>query len=126
MNFRKIAAASAGRLLLRYFTESTPEPILGRAVEAGRSSRKADVGTRREARGLATGHAGDWKAIGIDEQMPRREMARLLRRAGLTTARPGPLTPQAVRGGPGVTRPVRHSRGRGGELGRERDGACRG
>ena len=34
MNFRKIAAASAGRLLLRYFTENTPEPIHPAPVDA--------------------------------------------------------------------------------------------
>ena len=37
MNFRKIAAASKGELLLRYFTEDTPEPIHPGALdEAGR------------------------------------------------------------------------------------------
>ena len=43
MNFRKIAAASKGHLLLRYFTEDTPEPIhpapldgAGRQLEEGR------------------------------------------------------------------------------------------
>jgi len=42
MNFRKIAAASKGRLLLRYFTEDTPEPShpppvddAGRQLEEG-------------------------------------------------------------------------------------------
>jgi hypothetical protein len=34
MNFRKIAAASTGRLLLRYFTENTPEPIHPAPVDA--------------------------------------------------------------------------------------------
>lgn len=42
MNFRKIAAASKGRLLLRYFTEDTPEPMHPPPVDAaGRGSRKA-------------------------------------------------------------------------------------
>jgi hypothetical protein len=42
MNFRKIAAASKGKLLLRYFAEDTPEPIhpppvdeKGRRLEEG-------------------------------------------------------------------------------------------
>ena len=34
MNFRKIAAASKGRLVLRYFTENTPEPIHPPALDA--------------------------------------------------------------------------------------------
>ena len=37
MNFRKIAAASKGRLVLRYFTEDKPEPTHPQALdEAGR------------------------------------------------------------------------------------------
>jgi len=37
MNFRKIAAASKGRLVLRYFTEDKPEPTHPPALdEAGR------------------------------------------------------------------------------------------
>jgi hypothetical protein len=32
LNFRKIAAASKGRLILRCFTEDTPEPIHPPAV----------------------------------------------------------------------------------------------
>ena len=34
MNFRKIAAASKGALILRYFTENTPEPIHDAPVDA--------------------------------------------------------------------------------------------
>ena len=38
LNFHKIAAASKGRLILRYFTEDTPEPIHPPALdEAGRT-----------------------------------------------------------------------------------------
>ena len=38
LNFHKIAAGSKGRLILRYFTEDTPEPIHPPALdEAGRT-----------------------------------------------------------------------------------------
>ena len=47
MNFRKIAAASKGRLLLRYFTENTPEPIHPPGVDA--AGRQLDEGCRLTA-----------------------------------------------------------------------------
>ena len=47
MNFRKIAAASKGRLLLRYFTENTPEPIHPSGVDA--AGRQLDEGGRLTA-----------------------------------------------------------------------------
>ena len=73
MNFRKIAAASKGRLVLRYFTENKPEPIHPPALDA--AGRQLDEGGRpdgllhrsgRPGR-LAAGHAGHLaRAIGID------------------------------------------------------------
>jgi hypothetical protein len=86
MNFRKIAAASKGVLILRYMTENTPEPIHPQPVdEAGRQleegGRLTSYYTQRDSRAT-------WrpdmpaliaKAIGINSRsMPRdREMARL-------------------------------------------------
>ena len=86
MNFRKIAASSKGRLLLRYFTENTPEPIHAPPVDAaGRQARKASAtttsSTGRDSRAT-------WRpdmpaifarAIGIDpRRMPQDvEMTRL-------------------------------------------------
>ncbi|MEA2732496.1 MAG: hypothetical protein QOF70_6971 [Acetobacteraceae bacterium] len=79
MNFRKIAAASKGRLLLRYFTEDTPEAIhppgvdaAGRQLEEG--GRLTSYYTGRDARAtwrpdMPTAIA---KAAGIDpHHMPR-------------------------------------------------------
>ena len=86
MNFRKIAAASAGRLLLRYFTENTPEPIHPAPVDA--AGRTLEEGGRLTAYYTGRDSRAAWrpdmpailaKAIGIDpSQMPRdAEMARL-------------------------------------------------
>ena len=86
MNFRKIAAASAGRLLLRYFTENTPEPIHPPPVDA--DGRRLDEGGRLTSYYTGRDSRATWrpdmpailaKAIGIDpSQMPRdAEMARL-------------------------------------------------
>ena len=86
MNFRKIAAASKGRLLLRYFTENTPEPIhpapvdeAGRQLEEG--GRLTAYYTGRDSRATwRPDMPASWrKAIGIDpRQMPRdAEMSRL-------------------------------------------------
>ncbi len=47
MNFRKLAAASKGRLLLRYFTENTPEPIHAPGIAA--AGRQLDSGGRLTA-----------------------------------------------------------------------------
>jgi hypothetical protein len=86
MNFRKIAAASKGVIILRYMTEDTPEPIhpppvdeAGRQLEEG--GRLTSYYTGRDSRAT-------WRpdmprliadAIGIDpRKMPRdKEMARL-------------------------------------------------
>ena len=86
MNFRKIAAASKGRLLLRYFTEDTPEPIhlpgvngAGRALEEG--GRLTSYYTGRDARATwrTDMPAAIADVIGIDRRhMPRdAELSRL-------------------------------------------------
>ena len=86
MNFRKIAAASAGRLLLRYFTENTPEPIHPAPVDA--VGRTLEEGGRLTAYYTGRDSRASWRpdmpailarAIGIDPtQMPRdAEMSRL-------------------------------------------------
>ena len=84
MNFRKIAAASAG-----CSSGISPKAPRSRSTGAGRRRRPDARGRRTphrllhrpgQPRGLATGHAGDpGQAIGIDpSQMPRdAEMARL-------------------------------------------------
>ena len=46
LTFRKLAAASAGKLLRAYFTENTPEPIHDPATTPGR---EADPGGRLTA-----------------------------------------------------------------------------
>ncbi|HET6237861.1 MAG TPA: MobF family relaxase, partial [Acetobacteraceae bacterium] len=86
MNFRKIAAASKGRLLLRYFTEDTPEPIHPPPVDA--AGRQLEEGGRLTAYYTGRDSRATWrpdmpailaKAIGIDpNKMPRdAEMSRL-------------------------------------------------
>jgi hypothetical protein len=86
LNFRKIAAASKGRLILRYFTEDTPEPIHPPALdEAGRT---LEEGGRLIAYYTGRDSRATWRpdmpglvarAIGIDSRkMPRdAEMSRL-------------------------------------------------
>ena len=79
MNFRKIAAASKGRLLLRYFTENTPEPIHPSALDA--AGRQLDKGGRLTAYYTGRDSRATWrpdmpaaltKAAGIDpREMPR-------------------------------------------------------
>ena len=73
MNFRKIAAASKGRLLLRYFTEDTPEPIHPPGVDA--AGRQLDDGGRLTAYYTGRDSRATWrsdmpatisKAAGID------------------------------------------------------------
>ena len=86
MNFRKIAAASKGRLLLRYFTEDTPEPIHETGVDA--AGRQLDEGGRLTAYYTGRGSRATWRpdmpaavarAAGIDpHHMPRdADMSRL-------------------------------------------------
>jgi hypothetical protein len=86
LNFRKIAATSKGTLLLRYFTENTPEPIHPQPIDA--KGRQLDSGGR-----LTTYYSGregraSWRpdmpaaiarAAGIDPRhMPRdADLARL-------------------------------------------------
>ncbi|HTW53799.1 MAG TPA: MobF family relaxase, partial [Stellaceae bacterium] len=86
LNFRKIAAASQGRLILRYLTEDTPEPIHPPALdEAGRI---LEEGGRLTAYYTLRDSRATWRpdmprhvarAIGIDPyKMPRdAEMSRL-------------------------------------------------
>ncbi len=86
MNFRKIAAASKGRLLLRYFTENTPEPIHPPALDA--NGRQLDEGGRLTAYYTGRDSRATWRpdmpaalarAAGINPHlMPRdAEMSRL-------------------------------------------------
>lgn len=86
MNFRKIAAASKGALILRYFTENTPEPIHATPVDA--AGRQLENGDRMTSYYTGRDARATWrpdmpailaKAIGIDPRlMPRdREMSRL-------------------------------------------------
>jgi hypothetical protein len=86
MNFRKIAAASKGKLLLRCFTENTPEPIHPPGVDA--AGRQLDEGGRLTAYYTGRDSRATWrpdmpadlaKAVGIDAtRMPRdAEMALL-------------------------------------------------
>ena len=87
LNFRKIAAASKGRLLLRYFTDDTPEPAthtspvdeMGRTLEEG--GRLTAYYTRRDSRAAwrADMPAILAQAIGIDPRHKPRdaELARL-------------------------------------------------
>ncbi len=86
LRFRKIAAASKGRLLLRYFTENTPEPIHPPALdEAGR---QLEDGGRLTAYYTGRDARATWRpdmpaifaeAAGIDpRRMPRdADMSRL-------------------------------------------------
>ncbi len=79
MNFRKIAAASKGKLLLRYFTENTPEPIHPPGVDA--AGRQLDEGGRLTAYYTGRDSRATWRpdmpaalaqAVGIDAtRMPR-------------------------------------------------------
>ena len=86
MNFRKIAAASKGVIILRYMTEDTPEPIHPPALdEAGR---QLEEGGRLTSYYTGRDSRATWRpdmpalianAIGIDpRKMPRdKEMSRL-------------------------------------------------
>ena len=82
MNFRKIAAASKGRLLLRYFTENTPEPIHPPGVDA--AGRRLDEGGRLTAYYTGRDSRATWrpdmpaalaKAAGIDHRHMPRDLA---------------------------------------------------
>lgn len=86
MNFRKIAAASKGRLIARYFTENTPEPIHPAPLDA--AGRQLEEGERLTAYYTGRDSRATWrpdmpailaKAIGIDpRKMPLdAEIARL-------------------------------------------------
>lgn len=86
MNFRKISAASKGKLLLRYFTEDTPEPIHPPAVDA--QGRHLDSGDRLTSYYTGRDGRATWRAdmpalvataIGINPRMMPRdaELARL-------------------------------------------------
>ena len=86
MNFRKIAAASKGHLILRYFTENTPEPIHPAPVDA--AGRQLEEGGRLTAYYTGRDSRATWRpdmpailagVIGIDpRKMPRdAEMSRL-------------------------------------------------
>ena len=97
MNFRKIAAASKGRLVLRYFTEDKPEPIHSPALdEAGR---RLEEGGRLVAYYTGRDSRASWRpdmpgpvarAIGIDpHKMPRdAEMSRLFEARRADTGEP--------------------------------------
>jgi len=97
MNFRKIAAASKGRLVLRYFTEDKPEPIHPPALdEAGR---QLEEGGRLVAYYTGRDSRASWRpdmpglvarAIGIDpHKMPRdAEMSRLFEARRADTGEP--------------------------------------
>ena len=78
MNFRKIAAASKGHLLLRYFTEDTPEPIhpapldgAGRQLEEGGRLTAYYTGRDGRATWRADMPALVAEAIGIDPRLCR-------------------------------------------------------
>ena len=86
MNFRKIAAASKGKLLLRYFTENTPEPIhpagidpAGRQLEDGGRLTAYYTGRDSRATWRCDMPAAIARAAGIDTRlMPRdADMSRL-------------------------------------------------
>ena len=78
MNFRKIAAGSNGKVLLRYFTEDTPQPIHPPALDA--AGRQLEEGGRLTAYYTGRNSRATWradmpaliaKAVGIDaRQMP--------------------------------------------------------
>ena len=97
MNFRKIAAASKGRLVLRYFTEDKPEPIHPPALdEAGR---QLEEGGRLVAYYTGRDSRASWRpdmpgpvarAIGIDpHKMPKdAEMSRLFEARRADTGEP--------------------------------------
>lgn len=85
MTFRKLAAASAGKLIRAYFTENTPEPIHDPAITPGR---QFDAGGRLTAYYTGRDSRATWRpdmpvaiadALGIDPtRMPRdQELDRL-------------------------------------------------
>ena len=86
MNFRKIAAASKGMVILRYMTEDTPEPIHPPALDV--AGRQLEEGGRLTTYYTGRDSRATWRpdmpalvanAIGIDpRKMPRdKEMSRL-------------------------------------------------
>ena len=78
INFRKLAAASSGKLLRAYFTENTPEPIHDPAITPGR---QLDPGGRLTAYYTGRDSRATWRpdmplaaaqALGINpHRMPR-------------------------------------------------------
>lgn len=80
MTFRKLAAASAGKLLRAYFTENTPEPAHDPAITPGR---QLDAGGRLTAYYTGRDSRAAWRpdmpaaiaaALGIDPtRMPRNQ-----------------------------------------------------
>ena len=80
MTFRKLAAASAGKLLRAYFTENTPEPIHDPAITPGR---EADPGGRLTAYYTGRDSRATWRpdmprsiaaTLGVDpSRMPKDE-----------------------------------------------------
>jgi len=105
MNFRKIAAASKGRLLLRYFTENTPEPIHPPGVDA--AGRQLDEGGRLTAYYTGRDSRATWRpdmpaalaeVAGIDHRhMPRDvAMSRLFEGRRADTGEQVPATARGV------------------------------
>ncbi len=78
MTFRKLAAASQGKLLRAYFTENTPEPAQEAALAVGR---QLDTGERLTAYYTGRDSRATWRpdmpiaiaqALGIDAtRMPK-------------------------------------------------------
>src|SRR6516165_2253896 len=107
MNFRKIAAGSKGRLVLRYFTEDKPEPTHPQALdEAGR---QLEEGGRLVAYYTGRDSRASWRpdmpvlvarAIGIDpHKMPRdAEMSRLFEARCADTGEPWTLHKRKLSG----------------------------
>jgi hypothetical protein len=86
MNFRKIAAASKGHLILRYFTEG--KPAANQAPALDEAGRQLETGGRLTSYYTGNDERGMWRpdmpalvaeAIGVDPRMPPRdqEMSRL-------------------------------------------------
>ena len=90
MNFRKIAAASKGHLILRYFTEGKLEPgaTAAQPPALDEAGRQLETGGRLTSYYTGNDERGMWRpdmpalvaeAIGVDPRMPPRdpEMSRL-------------------------------------------------
>lgn len=88
MNFRKIAAASKGHLILRYFTEGRLEAGAAQPAGVDAADRQLETGGRLTSYYTGNDERGMWRpdmpalvaeAIGVDPRMPPRdqEMSRL-------------------------------------------------